>query len=151
MVVNDKPEAALRREDGYLWIVLPQGVHRVRVEGMLTNVTEWEWTYLLKPRQVRIDAPSWTFSGVKADGAPEQQVFFIRKEKAGAGEASYDRQDLQTLAVIDRNLELGLIWQLRSSVTRLSPLGRRLPCASRSCPGRTSSRRTRSSERALSK
>jgi hypothetical protein len=124
VVVNDKPEAALRREDGYLWIVLPEGVHRVRLEGMLTNVTEWEWTFLLKPRQVRIDAPSWTFTGVKPDGAPEQQVFFVRKEKAGAGEASYDRQDLQTLAVIDRNLELGLVWQVRSTMTRLSPLGK---------------------------
>lgn len=124
VVVNEKPEAALRREDGYLWIVLPEGVHRVRIEGMLTNVTEWEWTFLLKPRQVRIDAPSWTFSGVKPDGVPEQQVFFVRKEKADAGEASYDRQDLQTVAVIDRNLELGLVWQVRSTVTRLSPLGK---------------------------
>ena len=59
VVVNDKPEAALRRDDGYLWIVLPEGVHRVRVEGMLTNVTEWEWTFLLKPRQVRIEAPTF--------------------------------------------------------------------------------------------
>jgi hypothetical protein len=124
VVVNDKPEAALRREDGYLWIVLPEGVHRVRIEGMLTNVTEWEWTFLLKPRQVHIDAPSWTFSGVKPDGAPEQQVFFVRKEKAGAGEASYDRQDLQTVAVIERNLELGLVWQVRSTVKRLSPVGK---------------------------
>jgi hypothetical protein len=124
VIVNDKPEAALRREDGYLWIVLPEGVHRVRIEGMLSNVTEWEWTFLLKPRQVRIDAPSWTFSGVKPGGIPEQQVFFVRKEKAGAGEASYDRQDLQTIAVIDRNLELGLIWQVRSTVTRLSPAGK---------------------------
>jgi hypothetical protein len=124
VVVNEKPEAALRREDGYLWIVLPEGVHRVRIEGMLTNVTEWEWTFLLKPRQVRIDAPSWIFSGVKPDGAPEQQVFFVRKEKAGAGEASYDRQDLQTVAVIDRNLELGLVWQVRSTVKRLSPAGK---------------------------
>ena len=122
--VDDKPEVALRRDDGYLWLVLEAGVHRVRVEGSLANVTEWEWTFLLKPRQVKIDAPGWTFSGVRADGVPEPQVFFALKQKAAAGAASYDRQDLQTVAAIDRSLELGLLWQVRTTVTRLSPAGK---------------------------
>ena len=124
VLVNDKPEAALRRDDGYLWLVLEPGVHRVRVEGSLANVTEWEWTFLLKPRQVKIDAPGWTFSGVKPDGVPEAQVFFALKQKAAAGAASYDRQEVQSVAVIDRNLELGLIWQVRTTVARLSPVGK---------------------------
>ncbi len=124
VLVNDTPEAALRRDDGYLWIVLPAGVHRVRVEGMLAEVTEWEWTFQLKPRQVTIDAPGWTFSGVRPDGSPEAQVFFALKQKATAGQASYDRQDLQSIAVIDRHLELGLLWQVRTTVTRLSPAGK---------------------------
>jgi len=122
--IDDKPEVALRREDGYLWLVLEAGVHRVRVEGLLANVSEWEWTFLLKPRQVKIEAPGWTFSGVKPDGAPEAQVFFVLKQKATAGAASYDRQDLQTIVAIDRNLELGLVWQARTTVTRLSPVGK---------------------------
>ncbi|MEO8353466.1 MAG: hypothetical protein ABI680_17190 [Chthoniobacteraceae bacterium] len=76
--VDDKPEVALRRDDGYLWVVLEPGVHHVRVEGSLANVTEWEWTFLLKPHQVKIDAPEWTVNGVKPDGVPEAQVFFTR-------------------------------------------------------------------------
>ncbi|MEO8352823.1 MAG: hypothetical protein ABI680_13900, partial [Chthoniobacteraceae bacterium] len=47
-----------------------------------------------------------------------------RKEKAGAGAATYERQDVQTIALVDRHLELGLIWQVRNTVTRLSPLGK---------------------------
>ena len=124
VLVDDQPEAALRREDGYLWIVLPAGVHRVHVEGTLADLTEWEWTFLLKPRQVKIDAPGWTFSGVRPDGVPEPQVFFALKQKAAAGQASYERQDLQSVAVIDRSLELGLVWQVRTTVTRLSPVGK---------------------------
>ncbi len=124
VLVDDQPEAALRREDGYLWIVLPACVHRVRVEGTLADLTEWEWTFLLKPRQVKIDAPGWTFSGVRPDGVPEAQVFFALKQKAAAGQASYERQDLQSIAVIDRSLELGLVWQVRTTVTRLSPVGK---------------------------
>ncbi len=124
VLVDDKPEAALRRADGYLWVVLEAGVHRVHVEGSLANVTEWEWTFLLRPRQVKIDAPGWSFSGVKPDGVPEAQVFFTLKQKAAPGAATFDHQDVQTIAVIDRNLELGLIWQVHTTVTRLSPAGK---------------------------
>jgi hypothetical protein len=122
--INGGAAAVVRRHDDYLWVSLPAGVHQVRVEGLLSEATEWEWTFLLKPRYVRIDAPGWTFSGVRPDGVPEQQVFFAMKQKAAAGEATYDRQDFHTAAVIDRHLELGLIWQVRNRVTRLSPEGK---------------------------
>lgn len=124
VLVDGKPEAALRRDDGFLWVVLEPGVHRVRAEGSLANVTEWEWTFLLKPRQVTIEAPGWTFSGVRPDGVPEQQVFFALKQKAATGGASYERQDLQSIAEIDRRLELGLVWQVRTTLKRLSPVGK---------------------------
>jgi hypothetical protein len=126
VLVDEKPEVALRRDDGYLWVVLPEGVHHVRVEGLLADVTEWEWTFQLKPHHVAIEAPGWTFSGVRPDGEPEQQVFFALKQKSTGGEASYDRQDFQTVAAVDRNLELGLVWQVHNSVTRLSSEGKAL-------------------------
>ncbi len=124
VLVDDKPEVALRRDDGYLWLVLEAGVHRVRVEGSLANVTEWEWTFLLKPRQVKIDAPDWNITGVRPGGVPEAQVFFVLKQKAEAAAAAYERQDLKSIAEVDRSLELGLVWQVRTTVTRLSPAGK---------------------------
>jgi hypothetical protein len=124
--VDDKPAAALRREDGFLWIALSKGIHRVRVEGELTNISEWEFTFELKPRRVQVDAPGWTITGLRADGAPEQQIFFALKQRpsAAAGAASYDRQDLQSVVRIDRECELGLRWQVRTTAQRLSPTGK---------------------------
>jgi len=133
--VDDKPEVAMRRDDGYLWVVLEAGVHRVRVEGSLANVSDWEWTFLLKPRQVKIDAAGWTFTGVKPDGSPEAQVLFVLKQKAAAGTAGYDRQDLQSVVVIERNLEFGLIWQARTTVKRLSPVGKAISVRAPLLPG----------------
>jgi hypothetical protein len=124
VLVDGKPDVALRRDDGYLWIALPAGVHHVHIEGLLADVTEWEWTFQLKPHHVVIDAPGWSFSGVRADGIPEQQVFFTLKQKSTGAEASYDRQDLHTIAVLDRHLELGLVWQAHNEITRLSPADR---------------------------
>jgi hypothetical protein len=124
VLVDDQPASALRRDDGYLWALLEPGVHRVHVEGSLANVTDWEWTFILAPHQVKIDAPDWTVTGVKPTGVPEAQVFFARKQKAEAGAATYDRQEVQAIAQINRKLELGLIWQVHNTVTRLSPLGK---------------------------
>ena len=124
VVVNGRWAAALRRDDGYLWTVLPPGVHRVRVEALLSNTGDWEWSYLLKPRQVSIDAPDWTVVGVRADGVPEQQVFFSPKQKVAAAAATYDRQDLQPIVAVQRRLELGLQWQLQTVIQRLSPVGK---------------------------
>jgi hypothetical protein len=124
VLVDDKPEAVLRREDGFLWVVLSPGVHRVRVEGLLPNVGEWQWTYLLKPRQVRIEAPGWNVTGVRANGVPDQQVFFTPQQKASAAETTYDRQDLQPAVAVTRQLELGLTWQIRTTVRRLVDSGK---------------------------
>ena len=122
--VDGKPEVSLRRDKDYLWIVVPEGVHKIRVEGVLSGADEWQWTFALKPRQVTIEAPEWTVSGVRSDGVPEQQIFFVRKDKSTAGEASYERQEFQTVAAVERNLQLGLVWQVQTTVTRLSPDGR---------------------------
>jgi len=124
VIVDGKPEPALRRDDGFLWVVLSAGVHQIRVEGLLANRAEWEWTFQLRPRSVKIEAPGWSVSGVRADGTPEQQIFFAPQQKSAASQASYERQDLQTIALVDRGLELGLVWQVRSIVSRLSPLGK---------------------------
>lgn len=124
--VDGKPGAPVRRDGGYLWVALAEGVHAVHVEGLLGEADEWEWTFLLRPRNVQIDASGWTVSGMNPDGVPEQQVFFSRQQKKTSAEAAYDRQDFQTVAVVERNLELGLVWQVQTVVRRLTPRGKAL-------------------------
>lgn len=124
VTVDTKPGASLRRDDGYLWIALAPGVHNVRVEGMLGDASEWEWTFLLKPHRVRIDAPGWNFGGVNPDGTPEQQIFFSKQQKSPDAAAAYDRQDFQTVALVEREIEVGLLRQVRTTVRRLTPAGK---------------------------
>lgn len=124
VLVDDKPEVSLRRDDGFLWVVVDAGIHHVHVEGSLGNITEWEWNYVLAPRQLKVDAPDWNVSGVKPDGVPEAQVFLSRKQKAAAAQSTYEQQALQTVVRVDRELELGLVWEVHTTVTRLTPVGR---------------------------
>jgi hypothetical protein len=124
VLVDELPQAALRREDGFLWVVLPAGVHRVRLEGVLAAGPEWEWAFQLKPRRVEILAPDWQVSGVRANGVPEQQVFFRAKQSSAAAPGGYDRQDFRAALLVERRLEFGLTWQVRTTVHRLSQDGR---------------------------
>jgi hypothetical protein len=124
VVVDGQPAATLRRDDGYLWVVLDAGVHKVRVEGSLAGVGEWQWTYRLRPRHVRIEAPGWTQAGVRPDGVPEPQVFLAPERKAVGDQARYEQQELDSVVQVDRTLEIGLQWQVRTEVRRLSGTGR---------------------------
>ncbi len=113
--VDGKPAELVCRKAGYLWVVVPEGVHRIQVNSLLADVIEWEWDFLLKPRTVSIAAEGWKVSGVRANGIPEQQVFFAREQNIIAGEATYDRKDFNVIAVVDRHLETGLVC---ASITR---------------------------------
>jgi hypothetical protein len=122
--VNGQPQATLRRADGYLWLVLPMGVHRVQATGQLADVTEWQMTWQLRPRRVTIhQAAGWQVSGVKPDGVPEAQVFFTREVKSTGDGATYDRPNLQNAVAVVRQIELGHVWQVQTDVGRLQNSG----------------------------
>jgi hypothetical protein len=123
-VTVDGTAATVARKDGYLWVALPTGTHRVQTEGLLAPGAEWQWSFLLRPRQVIIDAPGWTVTGVKPTGVPEDQVFFVQQNQTVSTEAAYDRKDFNPVLRVEREIELGLIWQVRTKVTRLSPTGK---------------------------
>ena len=123
-IVNGAPATALLRHRDYLWVVLEPGIHQVEVEGLLPGVTEWSWTFLLQPRRVRIEAPEWTVSGIKANGVPEKEIFFSLKSPASSAEAAYDRKDFSPALSVERDFELGLLWQVRTTLKRLSSRGK---------------------------
>ncbi|MEM9445857.1 MAG: hypothetical protein AAGA18_10960 [Verrucomicrobiota bacterium] len=124
ITVNNAGAPALRREDQYLWIVLDKGVHQIEVRGLLPNVSEWEWTFRLKPRFVTVEASGWTVTGIKDNGVPEQQVFFVRQQldSSGSQDASYDKKDFNPLVALNRSFELGLVWQVQNQITKLSSI-----------------------------
>jgi hypothetical protein len=124
VLVDGGDAIASRREDGYLWVGVPKGIHTLRVEGMLGDVTEWVWSFGLAPRQLTVEAPDWNVTGLGEDGRPEDQMFFVRKEKTNDGIASYDQRNFRSVVVVDRVLEIGLVWKIHNTVTRLSAPGK---------------------------
>ncbi|MDF1815876.1 MAG: hypothetical protein P1V20_26995 [Verrucomicrobiales bacterium] len=135
VTVDGTPAVALARNQGFLWIALEAGTHTVEVEGLLPGATEWSWSFLLQPRKVTIDAPGWNVAGIKPNGVPEKQVFFVLKSPAVAAEAAYDRKDFTPAVAVERDLEIGLIWQVRTTLTRLSSGGKAVALSIPLLPG----------------
>lgn len=113
-----------RRADGHLWMLIPEGIHRVRAEGRIVESTEWSWAFVLPPRHLRIDAPEWTWTGLSSEGKPDNQVIFVRKEQVVEGVASYDQRNFRSAFLVERRLEIGLVWKSYTTVKRLSQTGK---------------------------
>ncbi len=116
--------APVIRRDGYLWVGVPAGVHQIAVSGLLPDVTDWQWTYRLKPHHVIIDAPGWKHTGINAGGVPGDQVFFVREQTRVSGGAAYDREHFKPIFAVERQLELGLQWKVRTVVRRITAAGK---------------------------
>ncbi|MCP4786397.1 MAG: hypothetical protein GY878_22890 [Fuerstiella sp.] len=125
VTVDDQPDAPVcRRDDGYLWVTVPAGVHEITIAGLLADAAEWEWAFLLPPRRVSIDAPGWNITGVRPHGVPENQVLLARQEQTTEGEATYDQKHFHAIVAVDRSLEAGLVWKVHNTVSRQSEPGK---------------------------
>ncbi|MFM1902246.1 MAG: hypothetical protein RLZZ440_146, partial [Planctomycetota bacterium] len=129
VTVDGQPALVCRRNDGYLWVWLPAGVHAVVVEGMLPDAAEWVWSSQLVPRRLTVDAADWNVRGLRADGRPDGQLFFSRREATAAGAVAYDQKHYRSVVQVDRVLEIGLVWKVHTTVHRLSPPGRAITLA----------------------
>ncbi|TWU31322.1 hypothetical protein [Novipirellula artificiosorum] len=112
------------RRDEYLWILVPKGVHEVEVKGLLPKQANWEWTFLLKPHYVTVEAEGWKVTGINPNGTPDGQVFFVKEQEVTGDKAAYDQSHFNTIVEVKRELELGLVWKVRTTVKRLSESGK---------------------------
>ncbi len=124
VLVNGEQAIVCRRDDGCLWVWVPQGVQRLEVEGFHADRPEWEWSMELIPRSLQVDAPEWNMTGLRPEGHPESQLFFSRKEQREEGAANYDQKNFKSVALVDRQVEVGLIWKVHNVVRRLSSVGK---------------------------
>lgn len=122
--VENQVPAMGRREDGHLWVVVPPGVHRIQIDGFLAAANDWELDFVLPPKRMTVVAPQWQVVGLGANQVPESQLFFTRLEKSEAEEAKYDQRVYRPIVMVERRLELGLVWKVQNKVTRLSSLGK---------------------------
>ncbi len=120
----DSNATATRTEDGTLWILAPEGVHRVFIEGVIAESNEWVLGFNLTPRSVKVTAPDWQVVGLQDNRVPGNQLFFSRLDRGSEQEAKYDQRNFRPLVLVERRIELGLLWKVSTKVIRLSSPGK---------------------------
>ncbi|HEX5660058.1 MAG TPA: hypothetical protein VFX59_22835, partial [Polyangiales bacterium] len=109
-----------RLDDGFLHVRVPAGIHRLELSGPVPS--NQAWTLALggpAPHRVEAQARGWVVEGLHADGSAEPNLE-LRPEVASTQKEAGAQPLVQWLEV-QRELELGLRFQIRTTVTRLGP------------------------------
>ena len=124
VLLGSQPARGLARDsDGSLWVMVPKGIHRVTLTGSMPAENAFQILLPLKPYRVTIQSQGWVVQGVDNDGRAKASIKLIRQEENESRQPARTAMTLPPFLHIERVLSLGLDWQIRTTVRRITPLG----------------------------
>ncbi|MBI4238629.1 MAG: hypothetical protein HY696_09485 [Deltaproteobacteria bacterium] len=114
-----------RADNGVLWLALEPGVHQVLLEGPLPPRDTIPLALPLRPYRIDVTASNWAVSGIHDDGSVEDSLQLTRQQPLAGHEAATAQPTMQLppFLAVERELTLGLQWEVETRVRRLSPAG----------------------------
>lgn len=127
VLLGGQPASGLAHSpDGRFWISLPAGRHQVLLEGPLPERESVQVPLPLRPHRVASQVSGWRLDGVR-DGQASNALQLVRMRRTEAASGSdLEAQELPPFARVERSLLLGLEWEVRTRVVRVTPGGRSL-------------------------
>lgn len=124
VMVDDNPAQGLFRSNECLWVMVPAGKHTLKLNGLIRKQNTLQLPFPLKPHHAKITASGWSVDGVHPDGSFDSQLQFKRIiEQPDKKTEILETGVLPSFALIERNILLGLVWKVETSVKRISPKG----------------------------
>ena len=123
VLIDGVPAKGLARDkEGRLWAVVPKGVHLLVLQGLMPLVNDFQIPLPLAPHQVVYKSDGWEIQGVDKEGRVKAGIKLIRKKTAG-GNKEISQLSLPPFFQVERIISIGLDWQVRSRISRLTPAG----------------------------
>jgi hypothetical protein len=122
--VNVDNEAAkgLLRFNDTLWVNLSQGKHSVILRGLTPLLSKFTLPLPLKPKYVAVQKTGWELDGLQENGLADEQLQFTKILNADTKtKPSLEPEPLPPFVRVERTLQLGLDWQVKTKIVRLSP------------------------------
>ncbi|MBN1624949.1 MAG: hypothetical protein JW944_00380, partial [Deltaproteobacteria bacterium] len=122
VLIESVPAKGIMRDgNGTFQLLVQQGTRTITLMGRITAVNDFQIPLPLAPRRITFSGNGWDVQGIDNEGRAESGIKLIRKEKASAdkGEAA-ERTTIQPFFQVERIISLGLDWQVRTRVTRLT-------------------------------
>ena len=122
--VDSKDAAVLFRSGDVLWALVPSGKHILELNGKIRKQNTLQLPFPLKPHHVFIKTSGWTVDGVHPDGTVDSQLQFKRIVNQEDKQTEIlETGVLPSFALIERNILLGLVWKVETTIRRISPSG----------------------------
>ena len=124
VLLDDQPAEGLRRDkDGLLWILVPLGVHTATLQGKTPTGDSIQLPLPLRPHQAKFVGVGWDVQGIHQDGQVEGSIQLTRQKKDGAPAEKVEENSLPPFLHIQRELSLGLDWQVFTTISRVTAPG----------------------------
>lgn len=122
-VALDRQEgpALVRMEDGFLYVRLAPGVHRVELAGPLPPGDSLSLQLLDRPRRANALAAGWQVDGIREDGTSDGSIQLTRRLKSSESKAA--EGVYEPWLEIRRVLDIGVSWRADTIVRRITPAG----------------------------
>jgi hypothetical protein len=128
VTIDGRPATAMRLEEGHLWLVIPEGSHQVVLRGRLPVRDTVQLALPLKPHRVEAQVQGWRLEGLHEDGVADENLQLTRlstdkdRDKA-EGPQALQQGSLPPLVRVEREIQIGLQWQVDTRVVRETPTG----------------------------
>ncbi len=124
VLIDGIPARGMLRNDNWLWMMIPPGKHIVTLSGPIRKQNILQLPFPLKPHAAIITAKGWSVEGVHPDGKFDDQLQFKRiVEQDNEHQEVLETGVLPSFVQVERTLLLGLVWKVKTTLTRLSPAG----------------------------
>ncbi len=124
VLLDGRPAKSLvRTSDGILWISLGAGDHEIVLDGAMPDRPSVQLSLHAKSHRVEVTRAGWSVAGVHENGLADEDLELSREQATVSPDKPIDPGVLPPFAEVERTLEAGLNWQLRTRVVRRTPPG----------------------------
>ncbi|MFO0577237.1 MAG: hypothetical protein U1A78_24800 [Polyangia bacterium] len=135
VTLDGRPATALRLFEGHLWLVVPEGSHQIVLRGRLPVRDTVQLQLPLRPHRVEARVEGWRLEGLHEDGIADENLQLTRlpggpgapgsgaERDKGEGPQALQQGSLPPLVRVEREIQIGLQWQVDTRVVRETPTG----------------------------
>ncbi|MFH0997074.1 MAG: hypothetical protein V1844_16500 [Pseudomonadota bacterium] len=124
VLMDQQPLKGLMKDaDGHLWALVPPGIHRMVISGKTARLNAIQIALPIKPRKVTAVCNGWSVQGIGPGGLVSAGIQLRRIEKQDPTGTPVGTGALSPFFHVERVLSLGLTWEIRTTITRITPPG----------------------------
>ncbi len=124
VMVDGELPPLTRSADGTLYVVLEAGIHALVMQGSVSGENAVQVHFPLLPRRLETATEGWEITGFRQAGVPTQQIQLTRLQPDDDKKVAWEPITVPPFVRLEKTFGLGLDWEIRHQVVRVTPPGK---------------------------